>query len=455
MITSEYKDQVKKWNCFAASDTLGSFDFYTTIVSLDSLDTSDVRTCNQSIFEYAQQRLRNSSVMLDSSSYHAITKVYPLAAHEYTHFFDATSTLWGFRHLALMKEAYESNDQLGGNESDFYKAKLFYDHVRRLRLPKYYTLIDDNASNIRPWSYQFSAGIVFDGKGEISTLPTIFTRFWNSNGDFLVRSPISMVSLLEMSAMSQEVLLHLSFLGMTNDSFRNVEGSLYSHRLMDYLYNPYITEYSVCVHLVANNLKLTDPQMAFRVCAHASRLILNMPYRRFEDLATPALISDVLEISREHDFVKRLVSGLKARDYGTLFFIFASALSRPSWNASQPISDLIQSTLAILGMSIQQVQAESQAEALELSESIRLSHFAEISALADACYENFGKGFDGAFRIPFERINLPPALLADSTSSLIVPNSENRLASFDIDLAFDSLYGRGQEWVERFAEACI
>ena len=152
MNTSEYKEKVKKWNCFAASDTLGSFDFYTTIVSLDSLHSLGVETCNQSIHEYAQQRVRDSTGKLNSTSYHAITKVYPLAAHEYTHFFDATSTLWGLRHLFLMKEAYESNDQLGGNEADFYKARLFYDHVRRLRLPKYYTLINDNVCNIKPWS---------------------------------------------------------------------------------------------------------------------------------------------------------------------------------------------------------------------------------------------------------------------------------------------------------------
>jgi hypothetical protein len=455
MIASEYKEKVKKWNCFAASDTLGSFDFHTTIVFLDSLDSSDVGTCNQRVNEYAQQRMPGSTDILDANAYHAITKVYPLAAHEYTHFFDATSTLWGFKHLLLMKEAYESNDQLGGKETVFYKAKLYYDHVRRLRLPKYYTLINNNASNIKPWSYQTSAGMVFNGKGEISASPTVFTRFSNFNGEFLVRSPISMVSLLEMSAMSQEVLMHLSFLGITDDDFRSVEGSLYSHKLIDYLYNPHITEYSVCVHLVANNLRLADPQIAFRICAYISRLILNMPHSRFDFLATPALVAEILRIPREDAFVERLVSGLNARDYGTLFFVFGSALSRASWNENRPISELIQSTLEILGMTIEQVQAESQAEAVELSQKIGMSHFAEISTLADACYENFLKTSEDGFRIPFDKINLPPALLGFSTSHLIFPNSDNKLASLDIDIVFNSLYGRGYEWVERFVEACL
>ena len=104
---------------------------------------------------------------------------------------------------------------------------------------------------------------------------------------------------------------------------------------------------------------------------------------------------------------------------------------------------------------MQQLQVESQAEAAALSQSIGLSHFEEISSLAAACYENFEIASKDDFRIPFERINLPPALLRDSASCLIFPNRENKLATFDIDLAFDSLYGRGREWVERFAEACL
>ena len=77
-----------------------------------------------------------------------------------------------------------------------------------------------------------------------------------------------MVSLLEMSAVSQEVLMHLSFLGMTDEDFRNVEGSWYSCRLMDYLYHPRITEYSVCVHLVANKLNLQTLYGFQGLCIH-------------------------------------------------------------------------------------------------------------------------------------------------------------------------------------------
>jgi hypothetical protein len=455
MITSGYTESLKKWNCFAATDTLGSFDFRTTIVSLHSLCGADIETCSQSICNFSQERKSDPNALLANSSYMDITKVYPLAAHEYTHFLDTTSTLWGLKHLLLMKEAYESNDQFGGNEKCFYKAKLFYDHNRRLSLPRYYTLVNSNAANTKPWPYQHTAGRVFDGKGGISDLSVVFTRFSNSNGDFLVRSPISMVSLLEMSAMSQEVLMHLYYLGLTDAEFRDVEANLYSHSLMDYLYNPNITEYSVCVHLVANKLQLQDPQSAFRVCSRLSHLILNMPEKYFDKLAKPTLIADIMNISKDCEFVERLLSGLRLRDYGALFFIICSALSSDDWNERQPVDSLIRSTVEGLGISMHEIQSESQSEALRLSQEIGSSIFSEISILAEACYANYNNTSHHSPITPFESLNLPPVLLSDLSSSLVFHNSANSLAHFDIEAAYESLCCRGHEWVERFAEACL
>lgn len=126
MQVSDFQRKTKKWNCFAATDTLGSFDFYTSIVSLDSLVSVDISIARQKLLEFLQKQANNSGIVLDIDSYHRIAKVFPLAVHEYTHFIDATSTLWGLRHLKMMKEAYEANDAIGGTESDFYKAKKYY-----------------------------------------------------------------------------------------------------------------------------------------------------------------------------------------------------------------------------------------------------------------------------------------------------------------------------------------
>ena len=79
----DYKKSTKKWNCLAAVDTLGRMDFATTIVSLDGFSIQDL--------DLSLPRGREA---------------FSVAIHEYTHFLDYTSTLWGLRGLKLMNDAY-------------------------------------------------------------------------------------------------------------------------------------------------------------------------------------------------------------------------------------------------------------------------------------------------------------------------------------------------------------
>jgi hypothetical protein len=280
---SDFKQKTKRWNCFSATDTLGSFDFYTSTVSLDALTFTDVVSAQGEFSSFLRRKHKDHTATIESNAYTTIEKVLPLASHEYTHFIDATSTIWGLRHLLMMKEAYEADDRKGGTEVGFYRAKIFYDHIRMLRLPDYYTLRDGLAPNSTPWQYQFSAGRLFTSQGQTSDRTVVFTRFLNSSGDFIVRSPLSTVSLLEASAMAQEIFIAMFLLANTDPEFRAVEGSLYSARLMKYLYRPDITEYSVCVHLVANMLRLTDPASAFQICARLVNVVLCIPTNYFSD----------------------------------------------------------------------------------------------------------------------------------------------------------------------------
>ncbi|MGK7885386.1 MAG: hypothetical protein AB4057_12275 [Crocosphaera sp.] len=458
MKISDFQHKTKKYNCFAATDTLGSFDFYTSIVSLDSLKSTDVTTAQEKLKEFFLKQANDSSIVLDADSYHQIAKVFPLAAHEYTHFIDATSTLWGLRHLKMMKEAYEANDVLGGTESDFYKAKKYYDHIRMLRLPKYYTLIDNDSSNTTPWQYCFSAGILFNSAGRSSDRTIVFTRFLNSSGNFLVRSPISSVSLLEMSAMAQEVFMYIFLLTNTDSDFRAVEGALYSKRLMQYLYNPAITEYSVCVHLVANSLNLTDPVMAFRIGAVLVSVILNIPTGYFSTIAASCPIANILEAPSNHQSIKYYRNGLSSCDYGTLFYLLCRSLPKGDYTSTQSIQTFVESSIKRVGINIEEMQSNATLEADELYKQLKTAKIPEIAQLIEAGYANFKKiGYIGynRERLPFEQLNLPPVLLGDSTPSIIFPNISNQLSTFDIDSAFATLYEYGQAWVERFSEACL
>jgi hypothetical protein len=455
MEVSDFRHKTKKWNCFAATDTLGAFDFYTSIVSLDSLAPTDVAIAQQKILEITQKKDNGLDAKFDTDAYRQVTKVFPLAAHEYTHFIDTTSTLWGFRHLRMMKEAYEANDAIGGTEPDFCKAKKYYDHIRMLRLPKYYTLRDESSLNTTPWQYQLSAGLLFDSEGRSSDRAVVFTRFLNSTGNLLVRSPISNVSLLEMSAMAQEVLIDISLLANTDNNFMAIEGALYSERLIQYLYNPDITEYSVCVHLVANSLKLADPAIAFRICTALAGVTLNMPIASFSNIASSCPIGDILGLPSTHQGIEYFRNGLSSCDYGILFCLLCHALPKGDYASPQSIQSFVEVSIKKVGISIKDMRSNANLEVNELYQQLRNSVIPEIRMLAEAGYANFKIiGYDRE-RLPFQKLNLPPVLLADSTSSMIFSNSSNQLSTFNIDSAFTNLYEYGQAWVERFSEACV
>lgn len=450
----DFKAKTKKWNHFAQVDTLGSFDFYTSLLSLDGINEADILAMQGVFPGQLDVETFAKAKKLTAEQYALLSKVLPLAVHEYTHFVDSTSTLWGLRHLKQMNDAYLSNDKKGGKEIDFYKAKNFYNHVRGIHLPSYYTLKHPETSNIRPWRSEITIGRVFSSQGEISQNTVLFSIFSNLYDQPLVRSPISTVSLLEASAMAQETLIHTALIAFTDEDFRIVEGANFATRLLDYLYNPEITEYSVCAHVVANQLNCKDVLSAFMVCAAITRIVLNFPRTAFEAVAEACPIAEILRIPSDHDFNNAIVDGIKNYNLGVIYYLLCNALPKNSHESRQKLAAGIVSAIQAIGVDFDTISNDAQCEAKALFESINTGGIEAISTLATAGYENFNRiGFNG-INLEFKNICLPPALMGDSSKCLLFGKNNNLLANFDIDECFDELYA-GQLWVERFSEACL
>jgi hypothetical protein len=166
---------------------------------------------------------------LTASQYEVVAKVLPLAHHEYTHFIDSTSTVWGLAFLTKMNAAYSCNDSLRREESDFWPAKEFADVLRSIALPDYYTG-RTKAKSTRPWEASITAGQIFDEKGRVTERTILFQRFLNGEKEPLVRSPISSASVLEASSMAQETALHMKFIGIVDGAFANTERQAFSAR---------------------------------------------------------------------------------------------------------------------------------------------------------------------------------------------------------------------------------
>lgn len=328
---SEFKAKTKKWNQFSQIDTLGSYDFYTSIVSLESLKKADIIQMKNAFKGEENLTPLHLGREISSDQFELLKKIFPLAAHEYTHFVDATSTLWGLRHLNMMNAAYLADDAKGGNENDFHHAKSFYDHIRLVRLPNYYTLINNDAVHTVKWRATITTGKIYSNDGSISNRSIIFSRFESDTGTFLARSPISTISILEASAMAQEVLFHTFLINSTREEFKTVETVRYSKELLNYLYNHKITEYSVCVHLVANHLNCKDILASFIICALLTRIVLNFPNQAFEQVLKNCKFNEILEIPiGEYEFINYIRSGIEKRDLGTLFYLLCRALPKDS-----------------------------------------------------------------------------------------------------------------------------
>lgn len=449
----EFKNRTKGSNCLADVDILGSYDFKTCIVTLDSLKNNDIERLMASTEERHDGAWIGNLRKLTPEQYGDIRKVLSLAAHEYTHFLDSTSTTWGLNHLALMNKAYISNFQHGGKEDDFWQARHFFNHCRNIRFPDYYTVVESSVENTRPWSSTVTTGYIFDAKGHISDKPVIFSRFVNAKGNFLARSPVSTVSLLEASAMAQEISVDVSLLLSTEENFRLVELRQFSDRTLAYLYNKEITEYSVCSHLVSQKLNLKDVSDAFNVCKNIVRLVLNCPSKAFDRLSKRCPVGKILGFGEDTAQAKRLRTGLKICDPGTLFYLVLSAMPKKSYQDLNEINSGIAEAISKMNFSADLLTQMRNERATQLVEELSRSPFNAIQKLAKAGYENL-HAIDNGESIFSGGLNLPPTWLGDGGVLQLFRNESNSLRDFDLEACFDELY-TGQSWVDRFAEACL
>jgi len=373
MNLDKYRNNIKSCKRLLESDTLGSFDFFTSTICLDSVET------------------RHFEAFKTSNSYAESTKVFPLAIHEYTHFVDSTSTLWGMKHHLKMNEAYSSSYIKGGSEDGFFKAKDFFEHVRSLRLPTYYTEQNSDVDSSRPWQSQITIGIQFDLDGRLSEKPILFSNFRNLNGELLARSPISVVSLLEASAMSNEMMARMSLInGLGNDE-KSIEIKLFERDSFDYIYNQNLTEYSVCVHIVANILECEDLFVAFQICSTITRIVLNFPDSLIDVLMSHSDLHEILDIPKGHEFEKRFYKGIYHHDLGILYFLICKALPKDTHKSQARVISGIESALEKLNLSFDLIQQEAHKQISEIHNVLKDSQIEAIKLLANSGENNFKK----------------------------------------------------------------
>lgn len=432
----EYQKSAKKWNCLATFDTLAQMDFWTTIISLDAFSIQDI----------------------DLSSPKG-REAFSVAIHEYTHFLDYTSTLWGLRGLKLMNDAYMTDyDKYKVKEIDFFKAKKFYDFIRTLRLPGYYTVIHPEVKNTQPWSYTMTVGRKFSSNGTITESPIIFHRFFNAIEEQMVRSPISMVSILESSAVAQELFCKINFLATLNQEHRIIEEKLFKNEMMNLIYNPSLTEYSIIAHLISTHKNNEDLVSTFIIGSIISRIVLNFPLEGFLKIKEKANLAELIpHLRSELSFL--FLKGLESYDLAVLYYIFVSVFSIPQNPTRKKVIDSIKMTLEKLSIDYEWFIKQSKNEAYYLLQDLKKTEIDSLLEIVNAGYDNYGLIDCLNPFINFNLLNLPPVMIEDKIKESFSEYSffdheNNKLRNFNLDKCWQEL-SSGQSWVERFSEACI
>ncbi|HHB1475262.1 TPA: hypothetical protein ACOFFI_003984 [Yersinia enterocolitica] len=448
-------EQIRKTRSkiLAKTDTLGSYDFFTTIITLDGFDKKDLGIlyqCRTSIDMHHKNK-----TPLEYDAYDSLARFYSIACHEYTHFLDCTSTLWGFRYLKCMSDAY-SVDNLRfpeQSEENFHFAKKFSDYINYIKLPNYFTEIPKTSRESSCWHFSESIGNGFTGTGNISEHPVLFVRFLNENNELIVRSPISTLSILECSAMAQEIQYKVKIMCSLGDTSEfDIEICQYNRELKEYLYDRSITEYSVCAHLVSSFFGIQDAYEAFKFCAIICRYVLNTPLSAYDSIVESCDLSKIFGLEGKYEFLKRMKLGIKYKEPGFLFYLLCRAMKNNYINDIS--SELIISAYVDLGISKEDLRVMSNNELIELKYELSQSRIPYIVTVADAGIENYNMIESDNPSIDFYKMNIPPVILNCNTVVDVMSGDNNKLKGYDIDSLYYDLV-KGQLWVERFTEACI
>jgi hypothetical protein len=420
-------------------DTLGSFDFSNLLISIDSLDVSSI-----DIFHSAMK----------SNDISVLREIVPLFYHEFRHFLDATSTLWGMKHMKLMSDAYSCNPELGGLPKEYYKAKVFHNHLKSLRYPEVFTRIENGVEPRRPWTSQIDVGIGFSSTGHVSPKQHLNIQFFNASDQPLVRAPISPVSILESSAMCAEINLHASMIDSMEDEFKTVEKVLYGKKATREMYQPEFVEYFSCVHTLGGNLGSGNGLILFRICEYICRVVLNISSVLAIRLANSENLKDILEVPSGHSFELMIKRSLYYHDLGVLFFLISLCLPKSVYESPSKMESGMEQALVKLGTSLAEVAEFSVKEADEIREELSVSQISSLKAFGLAGFENLRNISLGQEMPDMLKLLLPPVYLGDGQPLVMFGAPMNRLQEIDIDYVFMELY-KGHKWVEEFSESCF
>jgi len=416
----------------------GFYDFYSQVIILNSKNEDDVR------------RLKEATESGEKLTiYQEIIKILPLMHHEYAHWIDHCSTLWGMQFLYELWDCYTTQlreNGKNGEENEYYKKINLLDKFVKIKFPFYYSTKGKSIDNKR-WNYEYSVGKLFDKTGRPSNYPIFFSRFKDSAGQLIARQPISLSSLLETSATYQELALSGALLESLDVVEKRIESDFLKTKFESKLYSPYFTEYTVCAHVLANSFTKSEVVDTYRLASVLSRLVLNFPNESFKTINSNLVYKDINEFSGAFKI------SFNNKDRGALFFYLINFIGENYDHQNlepEKITDIIKDALSKICPDENELEDKSNAEFSYWAKSLKELDTPYLNYLSDIGKFNHSKlKFYGKSEYIILDLKVPGVVLGDDTYFCPYGNKELNVGERYMDL---SSFG---DHLESFKKACI
>lgn len=436
------------FHLFTQIDTKAHFDYQTYTIHITDANKSAAEAASNYISGKFTGKIKNSDYFLIESALSLIT-------HEYTHFLDFSSSLFGFEHLKKLAAAAASQRSRHTDETEFYPAKQYADYLRTLRPSKYYDEKHNLNISRELWGAIPSSGVIFNSSGRPSTRPIIFVRFMTPDFIQIARAPISAVAVLEASAIAQELLASIDLIERSEDT--EIKYAEITNKNIEFLYDARLTDYSVCAHLVANHLGCKDFLLVARIIATLTRIILNTSPSSFDDIhrnieSTPYFLG-MPKTEDTTRIKKRIRTALKFRDMGALFFLMAQCMPKMPKPPSE-FQSFISQTLAQSGFKKDWIE-KSKDHASQLIRTVESFDIPHLTKFALCGLKNYTTLLNSGHQIDFNKMHLPSCYIARDTEVISISDfQQNELADIDL-LDIWELGTETEVWVGKVESACL
>ena len=401
----------KNSGIFANLEAIGSYDDFSQTVVLNYLDEESFLRLLESFQSYTQGDESAQKAALQAN-YKSSTQFYSTCVHELTHWLDHTSTLWGQRQLILIYNAI--NAWTNQNEQEFYRIAIANSERQRARLAIYYTEkyeVEQKDVRPAPWQFEYGSGLEFgiDGKPRTDR-PFIYTVFFNSSNQPIIRVPFSMFALTEANATYAEFKVKSQSLALLDDDSRLVEQLRLEHEIQRNLYNSDLVIYSVATHCLASSIGIDEGFQAYELSSALATLCLNLPKELFQNLSVP----------EEFNVWGSRVQALQELvDPGFAFFTIAK--QAPKYKDNILVEQWLQEALKNAGLpSLEIIKDLAVAQMQELENEVIEGLYADqLRNLLSIGRENFiqrgvwGQNILSTENLSTTSMKLPPIILGD------------------------------------------